>query len=57
VDNYIFIEIGGNLKGLLFDEIMIFVVANFHYFAKNVFKKNLEILCVFKFKFYYKKIN
>jgi len=47
VDDYIFFEIGGNLKGLLLDDIMTFVVANFHYFAKNVFKKNLEILCIF----------
>jgi hypothetical protein len=47
VDDYIFLEIGGNLMGLLFDEIMTFVMANFHYFAKNVFKKNLEILCDF----------
>jgi hypothetical protein len=52
VDDYIFIEIGGNLKGLLFDEIMTFVVANFHYFAKNVFKKNLEIFCVFSINFF-----
>jgi hypothetical protein len=54
VDDYIFFEIGGNLKGLLLDDIMTFVVANFHYFAKNVFKKNLEILCIFS-NFFKKK--
>jgi len=57
VDDYIFFEIGGNLKGLLLDDIMTFVVANFHYFAKNVFKKNLEILCIFSIFFLKKSKN
>jgi hypothetical protein len=53
VDDYIFVEIGGNLKGLLLNEIMTFVVANFHYFAKNVFKKNFEnFMCFFQLKLF-----